>query len=404
MIFSKSLSILSLALIGTASPVIAGYIGNALVSVGGNRAQVAYDELRHKKEQMKLTAREKKNKVYASARRKTAKLKTVAGIDILVDVINGKEVEAPESLLMRLDNMTAAEIMLKMVQNMQADMTFQLDRRQAKYDQSKALLESYINDIENKINEFRATMLKKIEDNKAIYEKQIQGRQDIVNEAKKTLEQNNQSLLNAMSTADALMGNETLGAIRGLIVKTTAAKKGLAQKDIINLNKDMEKIQTKLTAESEKLKKVLSDPKFVSQMANYKAIMNKLIERIGNIEQEYVAFRESDFFNYFDTQQGKYDTNITEFTKAASCLVDIKTYDIKSIKDAYAKLATCKDRVINGFEDKNKVPYLRSDTKFMSLPSCKSLTKESDSHEVGQCMTDYTGVPLTSFGDVVVKQ
>lgn len=384
--------------------LVMGLMSSSSYAGLGDKLRPYQEKVSEKKDSLKASAKKKKSYIVEKAKKKGEKLVTKFGVDTIVTMVNGKEVETTDSLLIRLDNMVSAEVILKMIKLMQADMKFQLDRARIAFDQAEPLLKNALEEVQQKMEDLRQKVSQKIQERIDIYNAEIKGRQEIVDNAKKTLEADNTPLIEAANTLAALTGNSVIGAIREVVVSTAAAKKGMAQKDIIKLNSQIEKTGRKLGEETEKLKKALNDPKYKAQMQALTAQSNAVIQALATLKKRYEDVINADFFNYFDNQQEKYDTGLDTFTQQAGCEVKLTTYDETSIQGSLEKLRSCKKNLLEGITGKPDVPYLRKDTAFTSNSACAALNENSDIADAEKCISAFTGVPLTSFGQGHVNQ
>lgn len=358
------------------------------------------DQVDSKAASVKGRAKEKRDKITEKAKEKGRKIKG----KFLYSTEGGKEVESAESLLLRLDNMVSAEVIIKMIGLMREDAKFQLGKRQAKFDQSKAALEKMLADVEIKIKDLRTKVTQKQEQNIAVFKAAQAGKQEVVDKAQATLDQDNAALLTVLNGLDAFANNNLISGVRDIMVQATAKSKETAQKDLNKYNNDIDALQKKIDKAQDALEKALNQPKFVQQMQNLGLQSNAIVGALGRLIEVYEDFRESDFWNFFESKELDYMTNLTSFSEEAGCSLNLNIKDINMVNENITKLTSCKKNVINGVASKPDVRYLKQDSRFLSLPACSSLTESADISDVEQCIVNYGGIELTSFGPRVVAQ
>lgn len=358
------------------------------------------EQVEEKTVNVKGRAAEKRDKITSKAKEKGAKIKN----KLIFKTENGKDVESAESLLLRLDNMVSAEVILKMIGLLREDAKFQLAQRQARFDQNKIALDKMLSDVEQKMSDLKAKVSKKQADNIAVYQAAIKGKQEVAANAQAILDQDNAALLSVLNGIDAFTDNRLISSVRDIMVQASAKSKETAQKDLNKYNDDINNLQQKIDIAQDKLETALNNPKYVQQMQNFALQSNAIISAFGKLITAYEDFRESDFWNFFDSKELNYLNNLTSFSDDAGCSLNLNIADINMVNDNFTQIAGCKKNIINGIANKPDIRYLRQDSRFMSLPACASLNESSDISDVEQCIVNYGGISLTTFGNTVVPQ
>lgn len=359
-----------------------------------------------KKADLKAKVKEKREKVEAKAKAAGQKVTTSFGIDMILKKEGGKEVETTESLLLRLDNMVSAETILKMIFLGMEDMKFQLGKRSAKFDQSRAYLDKKLTEIQNAMEALRIKVTQKVAEKIGRSENEIKTYQQLTDAAKNIKDTDLSKMYTGLSIASSLMDSEVIEGVRGVMVNAGAKSKINAQKDIDNLNTKMLKVQENLEKQRGEMAKILGSSKFKSEMASLQGQYDKVISLLGELSDAFADARlDGDYFNYINTKDMKFDDMLGDFAKKAGCDVTLQSGDdlIPSLIKAKDTLKNCKKNIINGIASKKDVPFLKNDTAFQSISTCKSLSEEADIVDVEKCLKDYGGIDLSSFGSAVVK-
>lgn len=369
------------------------------------QTEVAQGVISEKKTKIKKKAKEKKDKIVTVFQEKVEKTpeKVQAGAQKVLDTtqkvvtaVRGKEsahvaelqqkLDTVEQTLVKLDNVVSLEVILKMIDLFRADVNFQFTKKQQGFSNVKSQLDTLLTQVERDMIDLRNSVAQKRERKIAELQQAIAGRTSITRQAQQTLEDDNTVMLGVIDGINAFSDN-ALGFVRTLVARAAATKKETAQRDLDTLNSQIENTQIKLEQERENLTAVLQDPKFQSKMSDLMAKQGKVIAAIAKLSTLYNDMMKNDFFNYFDPSATSYLDSLKTFSDGSGCRLDRDNYRATSIQ-------RCKETLINTLKEND----LNEKT------ACATLTPSADISDVEACITSFINMPLTTFGDFIVKQ
>lgn len=347
---------------------------------------------------LKSTLKVKKDKIKETFKEtgKEAAKNTLEGAQKVVTAVRGTEsahvtalqakLDTTAETLIKLDNVVSLEVILKMIQLFQADVSFQFEKKRQGFDRIRGQLDALLTKTQRDMDALRNNAVQKQKSNIDRLQQAISGRAALARQAQQALEDDNTVLLGVIDGLNNYSDN-ALGFVRTLVARAAATKKETAQKDLEALNRDLEAAQTKLTTERAKLETALKNPKFQSRMADLMAQQSQIIAAIAQVSDAYTTMMENDFFNYFDPSATAYLRDLGVFSDGSGCHLSLANYR----KDA---IQSCKARLITQLKDNDIEKHT----------ACTSLTPDADIVDVQDCITSVANVPLTTFGRVLVAQ
>lgn len=297
-----------------------------------------------------------------------------------------QKLDTTAQTLVKLDNLVSLEVILKMITLFNADTSFQFAKKQQGFGAVKIQLDKLLVQTEKDMADLRTNLTKKINANIAQISQSVAGKTAVQRQAQQTLEDDNTVMLGMIDSINALSDN-ALGFVRTLVARAAATKKETAQRDLTTMNAQIESSEEKLEAERAKLEQALQNPKFQEKMKDLIAKRNQVITDIASISTLYDQMMENDFFNFYEPQATSYGASLKTFSDGSGCNLDRDNYRVTSIQ-------RCKETLISTLKTND----------IENVTACTSLTPSADISDVEACITSFTGVPLTSFGKIIVKQ